>query len=107
VGDAVAGVVNTIKKRMKESTSEVTRQWYGKYFASRLPGLRWGPLAAGVARCPPGGQSLVAITSMTVAAADAHFQTLGLTGARAQIADEILKEVNARLGFLLDVGLEY
>ena len=32
---------------------------------------------------------------------------MGLTGARAQIAGEILKEVNARLGFLLDVGLEY
>src|SRR4029079_2062097 len=32
---------------------------------------------------------------------------LGLRGARAQIAAELLKEVNARLGFLLDVGLEY
>ncbi len=36
-----------------------------------------------------------------------HFGNLGLKGARAQIATEILKEVNARLGFLLDVGLEY
>jgi hypothetical protein len=31
-----AGVVNTIKKRMQESTSEVTRQWYGKYFREQL-----------------------------------------------------------------------
>ncbi len=44
---------------------------------------------------------------MTVADASRHFATLGLKGARAQIASEILKEVNARLGFLLDVGLEY
>ena len=44
---------------------------------------------------------------MTVAEASQHFATLGLKGARAQIATEILKEVNARLGFLLDVGLEY
>ena len=31
-----AGVVNTIKKRMQETSSEVTRQWYGKYFREQL-----------------------------------------------------------------------
>ena len=45
---------------------------------------------------------------MTVAEArDALRRRCALTGARAQIAAEILKEVNARLGFLLNVGLEY
>ena len=53
------------------------------------------------------GKSLVDVTAMTVAGASNHFASLGLKGARAQIATEILKEVNARLGFLLDVGLEY
>ena len=103
-----AGVVNTIKKRMQESTSEVTRQWYGKYFREQLcracGGARLRPESRAVLLAK---KTLVEVTSMTVAAANAHFQTLGLTGARAQIADEILKEVNARLGFLLDVGLEY
>jgi excinuclease ABC subunit A len=102
------GVVSTIKKRMQESTSEVTRQWYGKYFREQVcracKGARLRPESRAVVLA---GQSLVAITSMTVSAASAHFASLGLTGARAQIAAEILKEVNARLGFLLDVGLEY
>jgi len=102
------GVVNTIKKRMQESTSEVTRQWYGKYFREQVcracKGARLRPESRAVLLA---GQSLVAITSMTVSAASAHFASLGLSGARAQIAAEILKEVNARLGFLLDVGLEY
>ena len=45
---------------------------------------------------------------MTVRQAyELHFATMKLTGARAQIAGEVLKEINARLGFLLDVGLDY
>src|SRR3569623_1087655 len=103
-----AGVVNTIKKRMQESTSEVTRQWYGKYFREQLcracNGARLRPESRAVLLAD---KTMVEVTSMTVAAANTHFQGLGLTGARAQIAGEILKEVNARLGFLLDVGLEY
>ena len=103
-----AGVVNTIKKRMQESTSEVTRQWYGKYFREQLcracNGARLRPESRAVLLAE---KTMVEVTSMTVAAANAHFQRLGLTGARAQIAGEILKKVNARLGFLLDVGLEY
>jgi len=103
-----AGVVNTIKKRMQESTSEVTRQWYGKYFREQLcracNGARLRPESRAVLLAD---KTLVDVTSMTVAAASGHLASLGLTGARAQIAGEILKEVNARLGFLLDVGLEY
>src|SRR5262249_39128568 len=53
------------------------------------------------------GKSLVDVTSMTVAQAAAHFASLKLHGARGQIAAEVLKEIRARLGFLLDVGLEY
>ncbi|HLK91839.1 MAG TPA: excinuclease ABC subunit UvrA, partial [Polyangia bacterium] len=103
-----SGVVNTIKKRMQESSSEVTRQWYGKYFRDQLcracGGQRLRPESRAVVLAE---KSLVAVTAMTVAGAAQHFANLGLKGARAQIATEILKEVNARLGFLLDVGLEY
>ena len=103
-----SGVVNTIKKRMQESSSEVTRQWYGKYFRDQLcracNGQRLRPESRAVVLAE---KSLVDVTSMTVSGASQHFASLGLKGARAQIATEILKEVNARLGFLLDVGLEY
>ena len=103
-----SGVVNTIKKRMQESSSEVTRQWYGKYFRDQLcracNGQRLRPESRAVVLAQ---KSLVDVTAMTVSGASKHFGELGLKGARAQIATEILKEVNARLGFLLDVGLEY
>ncbi|HEX3696670.1 MAG TPA: excinuclease ABC subunit UvrA [Polyangia bacterium] len=103
-----AGVINTIKKRMTESTSEVTRQWYQRYFREQqcaaCKGQRLRPESRAVVLA---GKSIVEVCGMTVAEASRYFGSLGLTGARAQIATEILKEVNARLGFLLDVGLEY
>jgi excinuclease ABC subunit A len=103
-----AGVVNTIKKRLSETSSEQMRQWYGKYFREQhcraCNGQRLRPESRAVVLS---GKPIVDVTAMTVAEASKHFASLGLKGARAQIASEILKEVNARLGFLLDVGLEY
>ena len=103
-----AGVVNTIKKRLQETSSEVTRQWYGKYFRESAcracEGARLRPESRAVF---VGGKSLVDVSHLTVSDANTWFRGLELVGARAQIATEILKEVNNRLGFLMDVGLEY
>ena len=104
-----AGVVNTIKKLdAGDQSSEVTRQWYGRYFRESLcracEGRRLRPESRAVLLA---GKSIVDVSAMTVGDASRYFGNLGLKGARAQIASEILKEVNARLGFLLDVGLEY
>ena len=54
-----------------------------------------------------GGKSITDAVALTVEQAAEHFKSLQLAGAQGQIAAEILKEVHARLGFLLDVGLEY
>jgi len=53
------------------------------------------------------GKSICDATMLTVAEAQAHFRGLKLAGAKQQIAIEILKEINFRLGFLMDVGLDY
>jgi excinuclease ABC subunit A len=102
------GVVNSIKKKLQESTSEVTRQYYQRYMREQLcaacNGQRLRPESRAVVLA---GKSIVEVSAMTVGDASRYFGSLGLKGARAQIAGEILKEVNARLGFLLDVGLEY
>ena len=52
-------------------------------------------------------RSITDAVALTVADAAQHFRGLKLAGAQAQIAVEILKEINFRLGFLLDVGLDY
>ena len=103
-----SGVVNNIKRRMQETQSEAVRQMYARYFRERecraCAGKRLRPEARAVVL---GGKNLAEVTSMTVAGAAEHFGGLALTGSRAVIAAEILKEVKTRLGFLLNVGLDY
>jgi excinuclease ABC subunit A len=102
------GVANNIKRRWHDTHSEMMRQWLGKYFREQLcracNGMRLRPESRAVFL---GGKSIVDVTSFTVAEAEKHFTELPLGGARAQIAAEILKEVRTRLGFLLNVGLDY
>src|SRR5438874_1448774 len=52
-------------------------------------------------------KSICDATGLTVSAAQQHFRTMKLAGAKQQIAVEVLKEINFRLGFLMDVGLDY
>ncbi|HXU81489.1 MAG TPA: excinuclease ABC subunit UvrA, partial [Polyangia bacterium] len=102
------GVVNSIKRRMEETTSESMRQWYARYFREArcraCKGQRLRPESRAVFVA---GKSLVEVTAQTVSTAAQHFASMNLGGARAQIATEILKEVRTRLGFLLNVGLDY
>jgi excinuclease ABC subunit A len=51
--------------------------------------------------------SICDATGLTVAEAQQHFRSMKLAGAKQQIAVEVLKEINFRLGFLMDVGLDY
>jgi len=102
------GVAHNIKRRWHDTHSEMMRQWLGKYFREQLcracHGQRLRPESRAVVLA---GKSIVEVTALTVAEAEAHFAALPLTGARAQIATELLKEVRTRLGFLLNVGLDY
>ena len=102
------GVANNIKRRWRDTHSEMMRQWLGKYFREQLcracKGKRLRPESRAVFL---GDKSIVDVTALTVGEAEKHFSELPLAGARAQIAAEILKEVRTRLGFLLNVGLEY
>jgi excinuclease ABC subunit A len=102
------GVVNQLMRRFKDTQSESMRTWYQRYFreakCATCDGLRLRPESRAVFLA---GKAITDIGRMTVAEAAAHHKALKLDGARAQIAAEVLKEINARLGFLLDVGLEY
>jgi len=102
------GVANNIKRRWRDTHSEMMRQWLGKYFREQLcracKGKRLRPESRAVFL---GDKSIVDVTAQTVGEAEKYFRELPLTGSRAQIAAEILKEVRTRLGFLLNVGLDY
>ncbi len=102
------GVITNIKRRMQDTQSEAVRQMYARYFRERAcracQGRRLRPEARAVL---VSGKTISDVTALTVGAASAHFEKLSLTGSRAEIAAEILKEIRTRLGFLLNVGLEY
>jgi excinuclease ABC subunit A len=102
------GVANNIKRRLTDTHSEMMRQWLGRYFREQscraCHGQRLRPESRAVFVA---GKSIVDVTAMTVGEAAKHCAEMPLKGARAQIAAEILKEVRTRLGFLLNVGLDY
>jgi excinuclease ABC subunit A len=102
------GVIPQLERRFQETKSEAMRAWYQRYFhearCRACDGLRLRPESRAVFLAD---RSITDLGRMTVGEAAQHFKGLELEGSRAVIAAEVLKEINARLGFLLDVGLEY
>ncbi|HEY4243012.1 MAG TPA: excinuclease ABC subunit UvrA [Kofleriaceae bacterium] len=102
------GILSQLERRHRESSSERTRATYEQYFRS-IPcavceGTRLRPETRAVF---VNEQPITSVTGMTVRQAYEFIETMKLTGSRAQIASEVLKEIRARLNFLLDVGLDY
>ncbi|MBN8614319.1 MAG: excinuclease ABC subunit UvrA [Deltaproteobacteria bacterium] len=102
------GVIPTLMRRYHETTSEKMREQYAKYLRNMpcdaCEGRRMRPesLAVKVA-----GKSVADVSSMSVGTCDAFFKSLKLPKSQAAIAEGVLREIYARLGFLLNVGLEY
>jgi excinuclease ABC subunit A len=102
------GILNQLERRHRESSSERTRAYYEAFFraiaCATCGGSRLRPESRAVFM---GDKPITDVTSMTVRSAFALMTDLKLTGSRAQIAGEVLKEIRNRLTFLLDVGLDY
>ena len=102
------GVIPTMERRYRETSSEGMREAYEEYMAEELcpacGGQRLKPEARAVT---VGGKSLPEVSDMSILECRRFFQDLRLEGNRAIIAAGILKEIDSRLGFLSDVGLGY
>ncbi|HET6611415.1 MAG TPA: excinuclease ABC subunit UvrA, partial [Kofleriaceae bacterium] len=102
------GILAQLERRYRDTQSSRARRYYESFFrgiaCQSCGGSRLRPESRAVF---VGGKSLVDITGMTVADAAAYIGGLTLSGARAHIAAEVIKEIKARLSFLMDVGLEY
>jgi len=102
------GVVNNLARRYKETASEHQREEIEQYMSSRpcpaCGGARLKPEALAV---KVGGRSITEVTRLSVLEARGFFHTLELTGRELLIARQVLKEINERLGFLVNVGLDY
>jgi excinuclease ABC subunit A len=103
-----SGLIPALEHTYREATSEEVRQEVAQYM-SALPcpackGARLRPEALAVT---VGGKNIWEVTRMSIREALRFFQELELAEREQLIAHQILKEVRARLSFLVDVGLDY
>ncbi|MHC1734677.1 MAG: excinuclease ABC subunit UvrA [Erysipelotrichaceae bacterium] len=106
--DVIEGVKTLIERRFMETTSSMAREWYATFMAeSPCPtcqGRRLNEMALSVR---VGSKDINAWTAMSVKQALHYMEQLKLGQMQKEIAKLVLKEVNERLTFLKDVGLEY
>lgn len=102
------GVINNLARRYRETSSEHQREEIEQYMSSRMcpscQGARLKPEALAV---KVGGLSISEVSRFSVLEAKNFFSELELTSREQIIARQILKEINERLGFLVNVGLDY
>ncbi len=102
------GILNTLERRYRDTESNSVREDLAKYISTKscssCDGTRLRLEARNVFIADT---TLPEIVELSIADALTFFQTLKLEGQRAQIAEKVMKEINDRLQFLVNVGLNY
>ena len=102
------GVLPNMERRFRETDSSMVRENLQKYLrVADCPNCGGTRLRQESRHVFIGGTNLPSVTNGSVAATLEHFAKLKLRGQKATIAEKILKEIQARLQFLVDVGLNY
>ncbi len=102
------GVIPNLMRRFRQTSSDAARDHYKRFFAERAceacggKRLRAESLSVRVA-----DKGVDQVTAMTVGDAHDHFGGMGLKGSHKTIAEGVLREIQNRLTFLLNVGLQY
>jgi len=102
------GILNTLERRYRDTESNAVREDLIKYMSTKpcssCNGTRLRTEARNVfLQDTP----LPDVVEMSISEAMTFFETLSLTGQKAQIAEKVMKEINDRLRFLVNVGLNY
>ncbi len=102
------GIVNNLLRRYKQTSSSHVRRWIEGFMNNLIcdecNGTRLKKEALAVTI---NGKNIYQITEMSILEVKQFFSSLKLTKQERQIAHQILKEVNQRLQFLINVGLDY
>ncbi|MBI0060344.1 MULTISPECIES: excinuclease ABC subunit UvrA [Gilliamella] len=105
---AFEGIINNLSRRYKETDSQTIREELAKYISHRpCPCCEGSRLCKTARHVFINDTNLPTISNLSTQQAKDFFDKLSLTGQRAQIAEKILKEINDRLQFLINVGLNY
>ncbi len=102
------GVLPTLERRHNETKSQGMRDFYEMYMSNlacdECNGAR---LKKEILSIKVGGININELTDMSIKSLQEFLRNLELTDSQKMIAEMILKEIDARLQFLIDVGLEY
>ena len=105
---AFEGVLPMLKRRYQETESEEMRESYADYMTEiPCPACHGARLKPETLAITVGGLNIAELTAMTIREADEFLEKIELTPRELKIANQILKEIHARLNFLLNVGLDY
>ncbi|PIT42897.1 excinuclease ABC subunit UvrA [Snodgrassella alvi] len=102
------GIIPNLERRYRETDSTTVREELTQYQSHRAcPACGGARLRTEARYVYVGGKPLQVINSWPLTNTLDFFQNLNLEGNKKQIAEKILKEINERLGFLINVGLNY
>jgi excinuclease ABC subunit A len=102
------GVIPFIHRRHAETDSDYSREKYEAYMRETpCPACKGARLKPEVLAVTIGGKSIAEVCLLSIDDCAQFLKGIELSAREAQIAERVMKEVHARLGFLLDVGLDY
>ncbi|MBP5996528.1 MAG: excinuclease ABC subunit UvrA [Azonexus sp.] len=102
------GIIPNLEGRYRGSDSNAVREELAKYISnSACPACNGTRLRTEARHVRVGEKTLHEISRLPLGEARNYFNCLTLAGAKAQVAEKILKEITARLSFLINVGLDY
>lgn len=102
------GIMNTLMRRYLQTTSENQKKYYAQFMSSQMCQECQGErLKVQVLHVKIKGESIVALTQMSIEEVHHFLKSMALKGNQRLIAEELLKEIISRLTFLLNVGLGY
>ena len=102
------GLVHTIRRRFRETKSEAMRRMYLNYYSEKPCSKCGGAKLRIESKCVKiNNKSIVELSQMSIRDILKFLENLQLTGNQQLIAQELVKEIKARLKFMINVGLHY
>jgi len=102
------GIISNMKRRYRETESSTVREELARYLSNQTcPDCNGTRLNEAARHVTVSGRTLPQMTELPVGSSQELFAELHLKGRRGEIAEKIMKEINQRLSFLVNVGLDY
>lgn len=102
------GIINNLERRYNEASSEISKQELEAYMTKvTCKSCKGNRLRPEILAVKVGDKNIADVSNMSIKDSKVFFENLILSEKDTIIAEQILKEINARIGFLVNVGLDY